>query len=57
MIPMDPAILLNSDQPGYWYERNELKQLLEHWGPQLPTMTPKQFQDLLVTVFWVGKQD
>lgn len=57
MIPMDPAVLIDSDEPGYWYERNELKQLLEHWGPQLPTMTPKQFQDLLVTVFWVGKED
>lgn len=57
MIPMDPAVLIDSDQDSYLWQRKDLKPLLEHWGPQLATMTQKQFQDLLVTVWWAGKED
>jgi hypothetical protein len=57
VIPCDPADLNDSAKEGYWSEVEDLKPFLDYWGPRLVTMTQKQFQDLLVTIFWIGKED
>jgi hypothetical protein len=57
VIPCDPAVLNDSANGKYWSEVDNLKPFLDYWGPRLATMTQKQFQDLLVTIFWVGKED
>lgn len=57
MIPFDPADLNDSDKPDYQFERKDLQPLVDYWFPRLGTMTRKQLQDLLVTTFWVGKED